>query len=116
MTAHSFSLGLQTGQGYDAYDLVRCQTLPDRPRSDDFQWDLGEFDQKGTVATRWGAKGELVNAIAVAKQCGIDVIIDAVLNVCRTHSPVVPSHTEPSHSIKSVPTRRRNSWRPQWIP
>ncbi|KAF9648737.1 glycoside hydrolase family 13 protein [Thelephora ganbajun] len=54
----------KTGNGYDAYDL----------------WDLGEFDQKGTVATRWGTKGELVHAVAVAKQRGMDVIIDAVLN------------------------------------
>ncbi|GJE88650.1 alpha-amylase [Phanerochaete sordida] len=52
------------GQGYDAYDL----------------WDLGEFDQKGTVATRWGTKEELVQAIATAKAHDIDVLIDAVLN------------------------------------
>ncbi|KIP05839.1 glycoside hydrolase family 13 protein [Phlebiopsis gigantea 11061_1 CR5-6] len=54
----------KTGQGYDAYDL----------------WDLGEFDQKGTIATRWGTKEELVHAIMVAKAHGIDVLIDAVLN------------------------------------
>ncbi|TFY58604.1 hypothetical protein EVJ58_g6311 [Rhodofomes roseus] len=54
----------ETGQGYDAYDL----------------WDLGEFDQKGTVATRWGTAEELVHAIEVAKAHGIDVLIDAVMN------------------------------------
>ncbi|KDN48793.1 hypothetical protein RSAG8_02780, partial [Rhizoctonia solani AG-8 WAC10335] len=52
------------GQGYDAYDL----------------WDLGEFNQKGTIATRWGTKEELVHAIRVAREHGIDVLIDAVLN------------------------------------
>ncbi|TFK94098.1 glycoside hydrolase family 13 protein [Polyporus arcularius HHB13444] len=52
------------GQGYDAYDL----------------WDLGEFYQKGTIATRWGTKEELVRAIAAANAHGIDVLIDAVLN------------------------------------
>ena len=52
------------GQGYDAYDL----------------WDLGEFKQKGTIATRWGTKEELIHAIKVAKEHGIDVLIDAVLN------------------------------------
>ncbi|KAI9060672.1 glycoside hydrolase family 13 protein [Trametes sanguinea] len=52
------------GQGYDAYDL----------------WDLGEFYQKGTIATRWGTKEELVRAIATANAHGIDVLIDAVLN------------------------------------
>ncbi|CAL1716239.1 unnamed protein product [Somion occarium] len=52
------------GQGYDAYDL----------------WDLGEFNQKGTIATRWGTKEELVQAAAAARAHGIDIIIDAVLN------------------------------------
>ncbi|KAF9066613.1 glycoside hydrolase family 13 protein [Rhodocollybia butyracea] len=52
------------GRGYDAYDL----------------WDLGEFDQKGTVATRWGSKEELLSACRVAKEHQIDIIIDAVLN------------------------------------
>ncbi|KAI0775233.1 alpha amylase [Trametes elegans] len=52
------------GQGYDAYDL----------------WDLGEFYQKGTIATRWGTKEELVRAIATANAHGIDVLVDAVLN------------------------------------
>ncbi|KAF9816657.1 hypothetical protein IEO21_03962 [Rhodonia placenta] len=52
------------GQGYDAYDL----------------WDLGEFNQKGTTATRWGTKDELAHAIATARTHGIDVLIDAVMN------------------------------------
>ncbi|OJA12415.1 hypothetical protein AZE42_03391 [Rhizopogon vesiculosus] len=52
------------GCGYDAYDL----------------WDLGEFDQKGTVATRWGTKEELLRACDAAKQCNLNIIIDAVLN------------------------------------
>ncbi|KAF8320274.1 glycoside hydrolase family 13 protein [Clavulina sp. PMI_390] len=52
------------GRGYDAYDL----------------WDLGEFDQKEGIATRWGTKAELVAAIAVAKQHNVRVLIDAVLN------------------------------------
>ncbi|KAK7691063.1 hypothetical protein QCA50_006166 [Cerrena zonata] len=52
------------GQGYDAYDL----------------WDLGEFHQKGTTATRWGTKEELIKASASAQARGIDILIDAVLN------------------------------------
>ncbi|KAI0661707.1 alpha amylase [Cubamyces menziesii] len=52
------------GQGYDAYDL----------------WDLGEFYQKGTIATRWGTKEELAKAVSVANAHGIDVLVDAVLN------------------------------------
>ncbi|KAG1747247.1 glycoside hydrolase family 13 protein [Suillus paluster] len=53
-----------TGRGYDAYDL----------------WDLGEFDQKGSVTTRWGTKEELLRACDAARQCDMNVIIDAVLN------------------------------------
>ena len=81
--------GLQQGRGYDAYDLV-C----DNDHCSDFlfwihflrafQWDLGEFKQKGTVATRWGTKEELLSAVRVAKESGIDVLIDAVLNVSKT--------------------------------
>ena len=112
----SLSLELQTGQGYDAYDLVCCSMLPVRSYPDDFQWDLGEFNQKGTVATRWGAKGELEQAIAVAKQRGIDVIIDAVLNVCHTRSTMARPRADPNRSIRWVPTAGRNSWRPRWIP
>ncbi|CAA7267009.1 unnamed protein product [Cyclocybe aegerita] len=52
------------GRGYDAYDL----------------WDLGEFDQKGTVKTRWGTREEYLQACKVAKEHGIDILIDAVLN------------------------------------
>ncbi|KIY43820.1 alpha amylase [Fistulina hepatica ATCC 64428] len=52
------------GRGYDAYDL----------------WDLGQFDQKGSVATRWGTREEFLRACSVAKQHEVDVLIDAVLN------------------------------------
>ncbi|KAJ7601776.1 glycoside hydrolase family 13 protein [Mycena polygramma] len=54
----------QQGRGYDAYDL----------------WDLGEFNQKGTVKTRWGTRDELLKACQAATAHGIDIIVDAVLN------------------------------------
>ncbi|KAJ7650240.1 glycoside hydrolase family 13 protein [Roridomyces roridus] len=54
----------QKGRGYDAYDL----------------WDLGEFEQKGTVRTRWGTREELLQACRVATEHGVDIIVDAVLN------------------------------------
>ncbi|KAF4614271.1 hypothetical protein D9613_007816 [Agrocybe pediades] len=57
-------MGLQKGRGYDAYDL----------------WDLGEFEQKGTIETRWGTREELLHACEVAERHGIDILIDAVLN------------------------------------
>ncbi|MBC8016622.1 MAG: alpha-amylase [Sporomusaceae bacterium] len=50
--------------GYGAYDL----------------YDLGEFDQKGTVRTKYGTKQELLDAIAACKEQGITVYVDLVMN------------------------------------
>ncbi|SMR45693.1 unnamed protein product [Zymoseptoria tritici ST99CH_1E4] len=52
------------GNGYDIYDL----------------YDLGEFDQKGGVRTKWGTKDELLELSAKAKESGIGLYWDAVLN------------------------------------
>ncbi|KAL1979962.1 hypothetical protein VTN96DRAFT_4847 [Rasamsonia emersonii] len=53
-----------SGNGYDIYDL----------------YDLGEFGQKGTVATKWGSRGDLERLTSTARQLGIGVYWDAVLN------------------------------------
>ncbi|KAK1754432.1 glycoside hydrolase superfamily [Echria macrotheca] len=50
--------------GYDIYDL----------------YDLGEFDQKGSVATKWGTKEELLSLAHTAKKNGVGLYWDAVLN------------------------------------
>ncbi|KAF4152811.1 hypothetical protein CNMCM6069_001586 [Aspergillus lentulus] len=52
------------GNGYDVYDL----------------YDLGEFDQKGSRATKWGTKEELLELTAAARDLGVGVYWDAVLN------------------------------------
>jgi alpha-amylase len=52
------------GNGYDIYDL----------------YDLGEFDQKGGVRTKWGTKDELLQLSHHAKEKGIGLYWDAVLN------------------------------------
>ncbi|WP_346985273.1 alpha-amylase [Chryseobacterium sp. POE27] len=52
------------GRGYDVYDL----------------YDLGEFDQKGGIPTRYGTKEEYIKAIEKAHHSGIDVYADIVLN------------------------------------
>lgn len=52
------------GNGYDIYDL----------------YDLGEFDQKGAVPTKWGTKQELEDLVLQAEILDIRVIWDAVLN------------------------------------
>jgi alpha-amylase len=54
----------QYGNGYGIYDL----------------WDLGKFDQKGSVATKWGPKGELVDLAECASAHGIAILFDFVLN------------------------------------
>ncbi|EGN99260.1 glycoside hydrolase family 13 protein [Serpula lacrymans var. lacrymans S7.3] len=82
------------GQGYDAYDL----------------WDIGEFDQKDTIATRWGTKDELLQACAVARQHGIGVVIDAVLNHklgadrCEAFSAVP---VDPTNRLKDLGKERQ---------
>ncbi|RYY28856.1 MAG: alpha-amylase [Chitinophagaceae bacterium] len=51
-------------EGYDVYDI----------------FDLGEFDQKGTVATKYGTKEAYKDAVAAARAAGMEVYIDVVLN------------------------------------
>lgn len=50
--------------GYDPYDL----------------FDLGEFDQKGSVPTKYGTREQLINACRELTQHGIGPIVDIVLN------------------------------------
>jgi alpha-amylase len=50
--------------GYDVYDL----------------YDLGEFDQKGTIRTKYGTRNELEEATKTLKVAGIQVILDVVVN------------------------------------
>lgn len=50
--------------GYGIYDL----------------WDLGEFDQQGTVRTKYGTKEELHEAIDALHEAGIKCYADVVLN------------------------------------
>jgi alpha-amylase len=52
------------GNGYDIYDL----------------YDLGEFDQKGSRATKWGSKEDLLELTWAAQDLGIGVYWDTVLN------------------------------------
>jgi alpha-amylase len=50
--------------GYAIYDL----------------WDLGEFDQKGSVRTKYGTRAELEAAIAAAHGAALEVYLDVVFN------------------------------------
>lgn len=50
--------------GYDVYDL----------------YDLGEFDQKGTVPTKYGTKEEFIAAVKAVQEAGMQAIVDIVVN------------------------------------
>ncbi len=50
--------------GYGVYDM----------------FDLGEFDQKGSVRTKYGTKEEYINAVKIAQKNGIHIYADVVLN------------------------------------
>lgn len=50
--------------GYGVYDL----------------YDLGEFDAKGSVETKYGSKDEYIQAVAALKENGIRPLADVVLN------------------------------------
>src|ERR1700748_3954894 len=52
------------GVGYGVYDL----------------FDLGEFDQQGSVRTKYGTKDEYVAAVETAHKNNLKVIVDVVLN------------------------------------
>ena len=54
----------QEDVGYGVYDM----------------YDLGEFDQKGTVRTKYGTKQEYLEAIRAFHDAGIQVFADIVLN------------------------------------
>ena len=50
--------------GYDVYDI----------------YDLGEFDQKGSVRTKYGTKQQLIDAVKTAQRKGLQVYADIVVN------------------------------------
>ena len=69
--------------GYDPYDL----------------YDLGEFNQKGTVRTKYGTKNEYIAAIDKLHAQGIKVYADIVLN-----------HKAGADSYESVPAYKVNGY------
>ena len=50
--------------GYDVYDL----------------YDLGEFDQKSTIRTKYGTRDEYQQAVKALHDAGLQVIVDIVMN------------------------------------
>lgn len=50
----------QQDEGYATYDL----------------YDFGEFDQKGSIRTKYGTRAELENAVAALHEAGLQVLLD----------------------------------------
>ena len=71
--------------GYGVYDL----------------YDLGEFDQKGTVRTKYGTIDEYKEAVSAFQENGIEVVADIVLN-----HRMGADRTEPVLATPMSPTER----------
>jgi alpha-amylase len=71
-----------SGNGYDIYDL----------------YDLGEFDAKGSVATKWGTKQELLDLVNMADEIGLGIYWDSVLN-----HKAAADHTEKCRAVEVDP-------------
>lgn len=74
--------------GYDPYDL----------------YDLGEFDQKGTIPTKYGSKEQYLNACKTLQENGISVIADIVLN-----HKAGGDEKEKFHAVKVNPENRQEN-------
>jgi alpha-amylase len=65
--------------GYDPYD----------------HYDFGEFNQQGSIETRFGSRQELINAIAAFHNTGMQVFADAVMGHMNGGEALVPVDCEP---------------------
>ncbi|MCG8460524.1 MAG: alpha-amylase [Holophagales bacterium] len=75
--------------GYGIYDL----------------YDLGEFDQKGSVRTKYGYDTEFLAAVQAARAQGIDIYFDVVLN----HKGGADT-TEPTLAVRVDSNNRNNEY------
>lgn len=74
--------------GYDPYDL----------------FDLGEFDQKGTIPTKYGSKEQYIKACKALQEKGIGVIADIVIN-----HKAGGDELERFHAVKVDPSNRQQN-------
>lgn len=75
--------------GYGVYDL----------------YDLGEFNQKGTVATKYGTKAQLIGAVDALHAKGIQVYGDVVIN-----HRMGADATEQSWAVRVAGDNRNTEW------
>lgn len=74
--------------GYDPYDL----------------FDLGEFDQKGTIQTKYGTKEQYLDSCKTLQENGISIIADIVLN-----HKAGGDEKEKFHAVKVNPENRQQN-------
>ena len=75
--------GSSKSNGYDIYDL----------------YDLGEFEQKGSRATKWGTREELSHLMETAQANGVGIYWDTVLN-----HKAAADYTETTQAVQVDPT------------
>ena len=80
------------GVGYDVYDL----------------FDLGEFNQKGSVKTKYGTRNQFINAVKTLHRYKLSVMADIVLNHKngadeQEKAPVIKVDTEDRNQVISEP-------------
>ncbi len=80
---------IEDNVGYAVYDM----------------YDLGEFDQKGLVKTKYGSREEYQQAVSAFKKSGIRVLADVVLN----HRMGADSF-EDVQALKVNPNDRNQTW------
>jgi len=84
--------------GYGVYDL----------------YDLGEFDQKGSVRTKYGTRTQYLDAVAAIKTAGIQVYADAVLNhrmgADRAEASLATPYPKGDRANPKGPQREIMSW------
>ncbi|MBL8660162.1 MAG: alpha-amylase [Rhodospirillales bacterium] len=84
--------------GYGCYDL----------------FDLGDFDQKGTVRTKYGTRDQLLAARAAAREAGLAIYIDTVFNhKGGADATEVVTATPVSHENRNIeigPPRDIEAW------
>lgn len=90
--------GTNPSTGYDVYDL----------------WDLGEFDQKGHVATSYGTKDGLVALSQNATSLGMSLLADGVLNQrsgADAATPCSAHKVNPTNRLESISsTQTISAW------
>ena len=91
-------------RGYGLYDL----------------YDLGEFDQKGTVPTKYGSRREYIEAIHSAHAHGIevyaDIVFDHMMGADGLETVIAEEHAEENRCEKLGAPREMDAWTHYFFP